>query len=194
MIRRAGFALAGIGALVVVWAGVTVIWGDPVTSLYTRYEQHRLTARLGQVDRHWDHVQPSRALVVQTTPTSAAERRRQMAARIKARAIAFRNSLHDGDPIGRIVVPSLHLRMVVVQGTTEADLQKAPGHYDAASGQNTGVPGMGGVIGIAGHRTTFLHPFRHIDDLRPGQRIYLAMPYGTFRYVVYAHRIVTSSD
>src|SRR5262249_43289565 len=149
-----------LGVLVVVWAGVTVIWGDPVTSLYTRYEQHRLNARLGEVDRHWRQPRPSRELVVQTTPTKAEQ--------VKKRAVAFWDSLHDGDPIGRIVIPSLHLRMVVVQGTTEEDLRKAPGHYDSASGQNTGLPGMGGVIAIAGHRTTFLHPFRHIDDLRPG--------------------------
>jgi sortase A len=53
---------------------------------------------------------------------------------------------------------------------------------------------MGGVVAVAGHRTTYLHPFRHIDDLRPGDNIYLKMTYGTFRYTVFAHRVVGSND
>ena len=91
-------------------------------------------------------------------------------------------------------MPRLGLNMVVVQGTSKRDLEKGPGHYDARSGVNTSLPGMGGVVAIAGHRTTYLHPFRHIDDLRPGDAIVLRMPYGTFRYTVYYHRIVGSSE
>ena len=53
---------------------------------------------------------------------------------------------------------------------------------------------MGGVVAIAGHRTTYLHPFRHIDHLRRGDNIYLKMTYGTFRYTVFAHRVVASND
>jgi len=52
------------------------------------------------------------------------------------------------------------------------------------------MPGSGGVVAIAGHRTTYGHPFRHIDDLRPGDRITLELPYGTYEYVAYARRIV----
>jgi sortase A len=84
--------------------------------------------------------------------------------------------------------------MVVVQGTSTGDLERGPGHYDAASGVDTSLPGLGAVIAIAGHRTTFLHPFRHIDDLRPGDNIYLEMPYGTFRYSVYFQRVVVPTD
>jgi sortase A len=84
--------------------------------------------------------------------------------------------------------------MVVIEGTSEGDLKKGPGHYNARSGRRTSVPGLGGVIAIAGHRTTYLHPFRHIDDLRPGDGITLVMPYGTFRYRVYYHRIVDSRE
>ena len=37
-----------------------------------------------------------------------------------------------------------------------------------------------GLVAIAdvGHRTTFLAPFRHIDSMKPGDRITLEMPYG----------------
>jgi sortase A len=84
--------------------------------------------------------------------------------------------------------------MIVVEGTSSGDLEKGPGHYNTASGVNTRLPGMGGVVAIAGHRTTFLHPFRHIDDLRSGDNIYLEMPYGVFRYTVYFHKVVANTD
>jgi len=95
----------------------------------------------------------------------------------------------EGHALGRIIVPRLKLRMVFVEGTSRSDLAKGPGHY-----RITRLPGYGGTVAIAGHRTTHLRPFRHLDDLRPGNKIYLQMPYGTFRYVVYHHRIVGSRD
>ena len=47
---------------------------------------------------------------------------------------------------------------------------------------------------IAGHRTTYLAPFSHIDELRRGDRITLEMPYATFVYRVTGHRVVTADD
>lgn len=179
MVRKAGYVLVAVGCALVAWVGVVITWGDPFTSIYTRHEQHALSRKLDVLDTHW------------ATPPSAHDR---LAALLKTRATAFERSIRDGEPIGRIVVPRLHLNMVVVNGTSESDLRRAPGHYDAASGANTAVPGMAGVVAVAGHRTTYLHPFRHIDDLQPGDNVYLEMPYGTFRYTVFAHRIVASDD
>jgi sortase A len=45
-------------------------------------------------------------------------------------------------------------------------------------------------VAIAGHRTTYLAPFRHIDALAPGDQIMVKMPYGQFTYVVQYHKIV----
>jgi sortase A len=185
MVRKAGYAVLGLGVLVLAWVAVTVTWGDPLTSLYTRHEQQALSARLNAIDRQWGTDARLRP-VVKARPASAAL--------LRSRAVAYRSGLRDGEPLGRIVIPRLGLRMVVVEGTSEADLEKGPGHYDAASGRNTGLPGMGGVVAVAGHRTTFAHPFRHIDDLRPGDEVELRMPYGRFRYTVYDHKIVDDQD
>jgi len=190
VIRRAGLVLLGLGGLMLTWVVVTVTWGDPFTSLYTRHEQQALSRRLDTIDRHWATPISVRAINV----VSRASARELAAARLRARAVAFRETLRAGAPIGRIVIPRLGVRMVVVEGTSKGDLEKGPGHYDSASGTNTGLPGMGGVIGIAGHRTTYLHPFRHIDDLRPGDRIELQMPYGWFHYTVYYRKIVDDED
>jgi sortase A len=188
MLRKAGFAVLGLGVTLIVWVAVTMWWGDPFTSLYTKHEQKVMTRQLNSLSKRWELL--ARSVKQGTTASS----RKSPAALLKARAKAVDRTLRDGEPIGRIVIPRLHLSMVVVEGTTESDLRRGPGHYDAASGVSTTIPGMGGVVGIAGHRTTYLHPFRHIDDLKPGDNIYLKMAYGTFRYTVFAHRIVASND
>jgi sortase A len=193
MVRKLGFVLVGLGVLMVAWVGVTIWWGDPITSLYTAYEQRGLSRKLDALNQEWASRPPAMPAIGPDKRT-AADKTASLAALMRLRASQFERGLKDGSPIGRIVVPRLHLRMVVLQGTTEGDLEEGPGHYDAASGENTGLPGMGKVIGVAGHRTTFLHPFRHIDDLRSGDNVYLEMPYGTFRYTVYYHKVVAWND
>jgi sortase A len=190
VVRKVGFVLLGLGWALIAWVGVTIWLGDPLTSLYTRHEQHVISRQLDVLDQRWATAPLARAV----ERDGLASSRQRVAALLATRAAAFQRSLRDGAPMGRIVVPRLQLSMAVVNGTSESDLQRAPGHYDAASGTNTAVPGMGGVVAIAGHRTTFLHPFRHIDDLRPGDNVYLQMPYGTFRYTVFAHKIVAADD
>jgi sortase A len=56
------------------------------------------------------------------------------------------------------------------------------------------MPGENRLVYIAGHRTTYLAPFSHIDAIRKGDYVRLEMPYATFVYRVYMHRIVTASD
>ncbi|HEY6605571.1 MAG TPA: class D sortase [Gaiellaceae bacterium] len=186
MIRKAGFALMAVGLVLVAWVGVTLKWGEPFTSLYTRHEQQALSKELQALDRKWSGGE--------RLSSAARSRTTARAGALRARAAGFRQSLRDGRAFGRIIVPRLGLNMVVIEGTSEGDLQKGPGHYNARSGRRTSVPGLGGVIAIAGHRTTYLHPFRHIDALRPGDGITLVMPYGTFRYRVYYHRVVDSRE
>jgi sortase A len=188
VLRKVGLALLVLGLGVVGWVGVVLVWGDPLTSLYTAHEQHVLAGQLAQEQRLWTS-RPVRASAAADTSKSTL-----ISQIIKSRALRFGRKLHNGAPIGRIVIPRIGLKMIVVEGTTEGDLAKGPGHYDAASGVATSLPGAGGVVAIAGHRTTFLHPFRHVDRLRSGDNVYLEMPYGTLRYRVYFQRIVVSTD
>ena len=186
MRRGIGLSVLGAGVALVAWVGVTLVWGDPFTSLYTRHAQHGLARELDRTDATWREADRRGSTGRATT--------RDVAVLLRTRARRFERSLRNGVPIGRIVIPRIHLEMVVVEGTTTSDLERGPGHYDAASGVDTSLPGLGAVIAIAGHRTTFLHPFRHIDELRPGDKIYLRMPYGTFRYSVYFQRVVEPTD
>ena len=199
MVRRAGYGLLALGLAVIAWVAVTLVWGDPITSLYTSHEQHALARQLDAADQTWA-VDPTLQAASARISDAAQRRAREaaaktaLAAQLHLRAGRYASTLRDGAAFGRIVIRRLGLNMVVVEGTSESDLRKGPGHYNKASGEATALPGEGQTIAIAGHRTTYLHPFRHIDSLRTGDNIYLQMPYGVFRYVVYGHRIVVSTD
>ena len=95
-----------------------------------------------------------------------------------------------GQPIATIRIPKIHLDMVVVEGTTPSELAKGPGHY-----VGTAYPWHSrGRVGIAGHRTTYLHPFWSLDQLRDGDRIFLQTKFGRYTYVVTGSRTVLPQE
>jgi sortase A len=94
-----------------------------------------------------------------------------------------------GDAIGEIDMPAIDKSAYIVEGTDTDDLRKGPGHY-----HDTPMPGDHGTVAIAGHRTTYGAPFRRIDELEPGDRIDLRMPYGDFTYRVERTRIVPPTE
>jgi sortase A len=165
----AGFATAAWG--LVVWQ-----WQDPFTAAYTHWKQHQLAGQYSKLVRAYRPADAHGSL--------AAERRV-----VGAEALAFRRTVHRGQAIGRIRIPRMGIDMLLVQGTDHASLEKGPGH-DARSR----MPGENRLVYIAGHRTTYLAPFSHIDRLRAGDPITLEMPYGRFVYRVFTHRIVVASN
>ncbi|HXX89077.1 MAG TPA: class E sortase [Acidimicrobiales bacterium] len=88
-------------------------------------------------------------------------------------------SVGDGRPVGRIDIPAIGADFVVVQGVSASDLASGPGHYPG-----TPMPCSAGNAGIAGHRTTFLHPFYALDELRPGDVITITTPTESCAYRV----------
>jgi sortase A len=94
-----------------------------------------------------------------------------------------------GSPVGTILIPKINLAMTVVEGTDEARLAMGPGHYPT-----TPLPGEAGNVAIAGHRTTYLHPFYSLDALVPGDLIYITTLQGTFLYKVLGSQVVLPTD
>lgn len=97
--------------------------------------------------------------------------------------------IREGAPVGILQIPRLRLDIVVVNGTSTADLKKGPGHYmdSAYPWDDTGR------VAIAGHRTTYLHPFWSLNKLRRGDLIRLVTPYGTFDYHVTGSKVILPS-
>jgi len=85
-----------------------------------------------------------------------------------------------GDAYAVIEISRINLDMVVVQGTDYEDLKKGPGHYTDTADPWDGA----GRVGIAGHRTTYLHPFFNLDQVKAGDTIGLLTRYGTYDYEV----------
>lgn len=177
--RASGLVLAAAGALTLIWALVVWQWQDPFTALYTTWQQHRLESSLDR--RFEDYAPRAREPVLLGT---AAEIRA-----LERTAARFRRTSGAGQPIGRIIVPRLGLNMILVNGTDDGSLKRGPGRD-----LRTFMPGQHRLVYIAGHRTTYLAPFSHIDRLRSGDRVTIEVPYGTFIYAVTRHRIVKSTD
>ena len=177
-LRVLGTSLVVVGIALLAWALTVWFWQDPFTGLYTRYEQHKLSSALTR-----EFANPLNRPTATGTSIPAEE---HAVARAAAR---YRRTTHVGQAIGRIVVPRLGLNMVLVNGTDHDSLTKGPGRD-----LRTFMPGQGQLVYIAGHRTTYLAPFSHIENLRRGDRITLAMPYATFVYRVTSHRVVPADD
>jgi sortase A len=175
--RIFGTVLAVAGVLMLVWALVVWQWMDPFTALYTKWKQHELAQ---QYDNRAAAFRPPGALGA----SLAAERET-----IAREARLYRSEVHRGDAIGRIRIPRVGLDMVLVDGTDHETLKKGPGRYLGSY-----MPGENRLVYIAGHRTTYLAPFSHIDDIRKGDTVTLDVPYGTFVYRISGHRIVNAGD
>jgi sortase A len=178
-LRALALALIAAGALALADAVVTLVWQEPVSALYTALRQDHLSSTLRREER-----------AVPTSPErQALAELRQQSARIAYLAGALQHHAGDGSPVARIRIPRIGASFVVVNGTSSSALRSGPGIYPA-----TVFPGMGGTTAIAGHRTTYLAPFRHIDELRAGDRIQLNMPYADFTYTVVGKSVVPPSD
>jgi sortase A len=151
-----------VGLALVGWALLTDLWQDPVSAAINWRRQRELSAQL--------HVRSEQA-------------------RLYESARAYRLASHSGEAMGRLVIPRIGLRVVVVEGTSPSDLTKGPGFYAGDY-----LPGEGRLVYIAGHRTIYGAPFSHLDLLRPGDTIAIRLPYGSFRYRVTRHRIVKATQ
>jgi sortase A len=176
--RAFGTALIVTGLVALLWVVVVWLWQDPFTALYTRHEQRALAGEYERRSQTFHHV------VFSSTTTLRQER--LLIAREAAR---YRRTLPAGAAIGWIIVARLDLKMIFVNGTDTHSLERGPGRAP-----ETFMPGEGQLVYIAGHRTTFLAPFSHIDSLRSGDRVILKVPYGTFTYRVFKHVIVPADD
>ena len=164
-----------VGALLLADAVATLVWKEPVSSLYARLQQGKLDDKLAKLEGTEPTAVDRRVL----SRLGSLDRRLAYASR------ALNRRTDDGEPLGRIRMPSIGVSSVVVEGTGTSDLRRGPGHYP-----ETPLPGSHGTVAIAGHRTTYGAPFRKLDQLGRGDRVELRMPYGTFVYAVERRRIV----
>jgi sortase A len=157
--RGTGQTLITAGLIILLFVAYELWW----TGLTTRRDQHRL---LNVLRQQWS--QSGSAVTGPGKP------------RHPGKKVSITNpALGSGIAILRIPRLGRNYSFVVVQGTSTADLIEGPGHY-----VGTAMPGQLGNFYVAGHRTTYLHPFYDINELRPGDPIVLETRTMWFTYTV----------
>jgi sortase A len=179
LIRDLSSVLIISGLLLVLDAGVTLVWQEPVTAAIGLIKQSEVNKRF---------------LTYQQAPLSALDQHaleslKTLNARVGYLARQEQHAVPIGDAIGNIDIPKIGASFDIIQGTDTVSLEKGPGHYPG-----TAFPGLGETVAIAGHRTTYLAPFRRINELHPNDEIVLNMRYGRFTYVVQKTQIVRPTD
>jgi len=175
LLRGVSTVLIAAGVLMLADAALTVAWQEPVTALIAKLRQGRLNDDLDKLERAGPTPIEQRALDHLHTDRQ----------RVAFLARSLRRRLSDGEAAGRIRIRKIDASYVIVKGTDPAALRRGPGIYD-----HTPFPGARGTTGIAGHRTTYLAPFRKVNELKKGNRVIVTMPYGRFTYTVERLQIV----
>jgi LPXTG-site transpeptidase (sortase) family protein len=92
----------------------------------------------------------------------------------------------DHDALVRLTIAKIGLDAVIVEGTSHKSLKLGPGHMEGSA-----VPGYSGNSVIVAHRDTF---FRHLDELRAGDEVYLRRQGEVYRFDVTERRVVEPTD
>ncbi|HEX4363183.1 MAG TPA: class E sortase [Solirubrobacteraceae bacterium] len=178
-LRSLSTVLIVSGSLMLADAALTLLWQEPVSGLYAKIVQGRLNTDLQKLQKQ------------KTSPLDLAALRKLATEklRIAFEARKLRGELKPGEAAGRITIAKIKVNYVVVDGTDTAALRKGPGIYEQVP-----FPGAPGTTAIAGHRTTWLAPFRRINELRRGDKIVVQMPYARLTYAVEMTRIVPPTE
>ncbi len=142
-----------------------VTGGVMLSFVSTRYVAGEL--RADQARRAWTESNARGALAV---------------ARAVALRTGHRNSLVDGAPVARLVVPRIDLDEIVLEGVDGDDLNAAPGHLPGSA-----LPGERGNAIISAHRDRH---FNHLDALEVGDTISTESGATQTDWVVVSTRIV----
>jgi sortase A len=186
-LRVLSTTLITAGLVILADVGLTLVWKEPLSTVYGSIQQGKAEDELEALEDRF----PSPA------DLEAIAQADNVPQQVRLLADRFEDEVETGKAIGRIRIDRIGLDIVVIEGTDTASLQKGPGHYtrsdDPAAvnrGDGSALPGQGKTVGIAGHRTTYLAPFRHIDEIEDGDEVVLEMQDATFTYEVQTHRIV----
>lgn len=91
-----------------------------------------------------------------------------------------------GQLVGRLFIPAIHVNVAVLEGTSDAVLLQAPGHYSRSV-----LPGEPGLSVIAAHNATYFHL---LDRLSVGSRFVVTTRQGQFEFAVTGHEIVADNQ
>jgi len=124
--RRLGSTLAVLGVLLVVYAAMVVFWLDPVTSIYTVYEQDQMSSQLGAAFVTWQRDARRELGVAVPAPGThggatirPAVSNAAVLSSARRLAVKFADAErgHTGRPLGRLRISRIGLSTIVVENT-----------------------------------------------------------------------------
>ena len=175
VLRVVGLVLVGAGVLVLLFTAFQ-LWG---TGIFEAHSQNQLRSSLqNELPPAARRQAATHDLTVPPTTDPGPPRTAVPAAPPPA-----------GKAVGVIQIPSIGLNQVVVEGVGEADLRLGPGHYPG-----TPLPGERGNSAVAGHRTTYGHPFYNLNAVPVGAPVTIVTRQGIFVYRTQWLRVVSPSD
>ncbi|CAB4363606.1 MAG: class E sortase [Actinobacteria bacterium] len=171
-----GRSLITLGLLMFAFVGYQ-LWG---TGIQTAQSQSQLEQQFREQLANTTTVADT--TVANTTPTTDG-------APTTIPTAPARPAVEHGKVVAQLKIPKIGLDWYVVQGVRLTDLKLGPGHFI-----ETPMPGQLGNAAIAGHRTTWGHPFLELNQLKPGDRITAITVDGTFVYAVMSTEVVSPSQ
>ncbi|HUR49706.1 MAG TPA: class E sortase [Acidimicrobiales bacterium] len=165
--------VSGLGGLYLQHTDTSTPVSDDPTTL--------LAAAKGGVDGEF------KQLTVPTTapPTTVAPKPRARTAPMAATPRAHAQ-LEPIVEIGTIEIPKIGLVHKIMHGITLRNIDEGPSHWPG-----TAFPGEVGNAVFAGHRVTHSHPFRHIDQLVAGDRVFFTVQGVRSEYSVTSSEVVS---
>ena len=144
-----------------------------------------MNAEVSAMHRQWAATVPA---PTPTSARSAAPARHGESAPVVAPPPAA--VLHNGDDVAILHIPRLgsgldDAGIPVLEGVGLDVLNKATGHYPG-----TALPGQIGNFAVAGHRKTHGEPFRHLDEMRAGDLVYVETAHAWYTYRIDADPVI----
>ncbi|HTZ10592.1 MAG TPA: class E sortase [Acidimicrobiales bacterium] len=176
LVKRVAVGFVTTGLLLLSFVAYQ-LWG---TALYEHHAQDQLRNELAT------KFHTPRTTVPTTTPGTATD-----SSPINTALVAPTTADPKvGTPIGLLSIPAIGMHgAAIVEGTDENQLQQGPGHY-----LGTSLPGQAGNVAIAGHRTTYGAPFYDLNELQPGDPVYIQTAQGIFGYQVVGSEVVQPTN
>lgn len=102
--------------------------------------------------------------------------------------VIYPSSLHPtkGTEFGKLIIPKLNAVLPIFEGADEEELAKGVAHA-----QSTVLPGEPDVSLLSGHRDTV---FRHVGDLKPGDKLMVETEMGRFTYTIEKSWVVDANE
>ncbi len=194
-LRRFGLSIGALllaSGLVILGSVAWELWG---TGIATARAQHRLGQQFQADVSHAPAKPATTAPPTTSTPPASTAANANVVSTPAASPSSSAPIATDATPpvgtlVAHLVIPKIGVSNYVVEGVGSAQLAEGTGHYPG-----TAPIGGDGNVGIAGHRTTHEAPFYNLNELKPGDLIYLTNTAGQlFTYSVTTQFVVAPSD